>query len=276
MDLQAVKRLRNETGLGIFTCQKALTKAQGNYDKAIEILRQEGIKIAHKQQGRTSQEGALFIAINEAKTKASLIGIQSNTDFVAKSEKLQTYGKQLAQYAITANHTTKEELLQAQYQDTTYNEALLQLSARSKEKLEVTQYITVQGKFIGSYQHSNRLGAVVALSERPTKPEDITIADHLAIQIVGNNPLAIDADSVDPTILDKERTSTQTQMEKAGKPPQIIERIIDTKIKKFLEENTLLGQPFILDQNKSVAQIIKQISPTLTITASHRLEMKST
>ena len=111
MDLQAVKRLRNETGLGILTCQKALTKAQGNYNKAIEILRQEGIKIAHKQQGRTSQEGALFIAINEAKTKAILIGIQSNTDFVAKSDKLQTYGKQLAHYAIGANHITKEELL---------------------------------------------------------------------------------------------------------------------------------------------------------------------
>ena len=276
LDLKAVKKLRHETGLGILTCQKALEKANGDHEKAIEILRQEGIKIAHKQQRRDSEEGALFIATNKDKTKAVIIGIQSDTDFVAKSEKLQAYGKQLAQYAITAEHKTKKELLQAKDKETTYQEALLQLSAGFKEKLELTHYIVIQGKFIGSYQHSNRLGAVVALSERPKKTQDNAIADQLAIHIVGNNPLAIDSHSIDPTILAKERKSTQIQMEKAGKPTHIIEKIIDTKIKKFIEENTILGQPFILDQNKNVAQIIKQVSPTLTITNYHRLEMKST
>ncbi len=272
-----VLRLRKETGLGMSKCYKALNQANGNLNKAMDILRKEGVRIAHKRLDRTMPEGATFIHINSEKTFAVILFIGCETDFVARNETFKKLGNAMVATAAAKQTQEKKDLLSTPYQTTTFHEELVQLAGRFGENIALTHYETLAGTYISSYLHSRKLGAIAALNMKKLPTEEIEgVARHIAMQAVVSNPLAIDESNIDPTIITKEKESITSQLKEQGegKSPDIIERITQRKLDKFIKENILLTQPFVKNQKKTVSDILQAAAPNLAVTGFKRLEIK--
>ena len=262
---QDVNKLRQMTGAGMMDCKKALVESDGDFEKAIEILRKKGQKVSEKRAGRETREGAVFIKSNDDDTVAVLIALGCETDFVAKNEDFQNLGKEILELAFENRPSSIDELKGLKAGDLTIGEKVTELVGKIGEKIDVLAMETLEGEKVVTYIHAgNKLGVLVSL--KGAGDADVTAAGRdVAMQIAAMNPVAVDKDDVDSTTVEKELAIGREQALAEGKPEHIVDKIAQGKLNKFFKENTLLNQAFVKDSSKTVAQYLDSVKKGLTV-----------
>ena len=268
---QDVNKLRQMTGAGMMDCKKALTEADGDFEKAIEILRKKGQKVSASRSDRDAKEGSVFIKVSDDKKEAVLIALNCETDFVAKNEEFQTLGKLIADTAYANKPADKEALLNLKAGALTLNDKIVELVGKIGEKIEVSEYIHMKGETVVPYIHAgSKLGVLVSL--KGINGKDVTEAGKdVGMQIAAMNPVAVDEKSVDKTLIEKELEIAKAQILAEGKPENMVEKIAQGKLNKFFKESTLLHQAFVKDNSKTVAQYLDSVSKGLTVAEFKRV-----
>jgi elongation factor Ts len=253
-----VNKLRKHTGAGMMDCKKALTEAEGNFDKAIEILRLKGQKVAAKRGDRETGEGAILASPNASGTFGALIALNCETDFVAKNDDFVAVAQSILSVALDGNLTSKDELLTKTFpgESITIGEKITEQIGKIGEKIEIGTFDSLSGTQVSAYIHpGNRLATLVAF--------DGSVGDggrDVAMQAAAMAPIALDASTIPADIIEKERGIGKELAIQEGKPEEMAEKIAEGRLKKWFKEVTLVNQPFIKDGKMSVAQYIDSMS----------------
>jgi len=261
------------TGAGMMDCKKALTEADGDFDKAIEILRKKGQKVSASRSDRDAKEGSVFVKASDDKKEAVLIALNCETDFVAKNEEFQSLGNLIVDTAFSNKPASKEALLSIKVGDLTLNDRIVELVGKIGEKIEVSEYIHMKGEAVVSYIHAgSELGVLVSL--KGVNGKDVTDAGKdVGMQIAAMNPLGVDDKSVDKSLIEKELEIAKAQILAEGKPENMVEKIAQGKLQRFFKDNTLLAQPFVKDNSKTVAQYLDSVTKGLTVAEFKRVSI---
>jgi len=269
--LPKIKKLREITGVGFKDCKNAIDEANGDIEKSIEILRKKGIAKASKRMGRIAAEG--LVSIYEKSNKFSMVEINSETDFVAKNNDFIKFAEELSKLSI---HTLGkvDNLLKAKMENNKIVEAnLVSLISKIGEKITLRRsaYIGKDGSTNFSYIHAplnkntGKLGVLLSLETNKKVAEISVLGKQLSMQIAATSPLSIDKDTLDPNILNKEKEIITEELKNSGKNPKIVDKIATGKLNKFIEENTLLNQEWIMDNKKKVKDVLKESAGNDTI-----------
>ncbi|TCT22314.1 translation elongation factor Ts [Thiobaca trueperi] len=253
-----VKELRERTGAGMMECKGALVEANGDIEAAIEAMRKSGQAKAAKKSGRIAAEGVVMIAIADDRRRGVVVEINCETDFVGKDASFQAFAEAVVATALTsaaqdAAALASEPLAGDSAQ--TVDGAREALIAKIGENIQVRRLLRFDGVegALHSYRHGVRIGVVVDLVGG-----DEALGRDLAMHVAATNPLCIGADQVPAELLDKEREIFKAQALESGKPEAIVDKMIEGRMRKYLEEVTLLGQPFVKDPEQSVEKLLKQ------------------
>lgn len=264
-----VSKLRKITGAGMMDCKKALVEAEGDFDKAIEVLRKKGQKVAAKRADRESSEGAVIAKVNDNKTNGVIVSLNCETDFVAKNDSFVNLANELAQLAL--NHSSLESFLNANYNGISVSEKLIEQTGVIGEKIEIGGFKTLEAPFVGSYIHAgNKIATLVGLSASVENAG--TAAKDVAMQAAAMNPIALNEEGVDASIIEKEIEIAKDQLRAEGKPEQMLENIAKGKLKRFFKDNTLVNQAFIKDSKISVQDYINSYGD-VNITSFERVAL---
>jgi elongation factor Ts len=268
-----VNKLRQLTGAGMMDCKKALTETNGDFDAAVDYLRKKGQKISAARADRDAKEGAVIAKTSADKKTGVVILLSCETDFVAKNEDFVAFAHEVADLAL-ANKPADLDALKALTMGTaTLAERLMDQVGKIGEKVDVTRYEMLTGDNIVPYIHAgNRLGVLVALTTAPSENNAVAGKD-VAMQIAALNPIAIDKDGVDATVVAREIEIAKEQVRAEGKPENMIEKIAEGKLGKFYKESTLLNQEFVKDSSKTIAQMLDGVEKGLTVTAFKRVAL---
>lgn len=249
-----VNELRKMTGAGMMDCKKALTEADGDFDKAVEFLRKKGQKVSASRQDRSTSEGVVFVKVDAKGQDGYAITLQCETDFVAKNDDFQNLGNKIAD-AVDSTVSSIEDVMNLDVDGQKVSELLVESMGKIGEKLEIGAFAKVTGEKVIPYIHAgSKLGVLVALNGG-SDPE--IIGKDLAMQIAAMNPIAIDSSGVDQDTIAKEKEIGREQALAEGKPENIVDKIAEGKVNKFLKENTLLGQSFVKDNSITVEKYLK-------------------
>ena len=266
-----VNELRKMTGAGMMDCKKALIEADGDQEKAIDILRTKGQKVSASRADRNATEGVVFIKTSDDAKESVLIALACETDFVAKNEEFQAVGQKIVEIAFEQNPTSIEELLGLNFDNITVAEKLTELIGKIGEKLEVAYYERMSGEVIVPYIHAgSKLGVLVSLTNA-NGSDVVTAGKDVAMQIAAMRPVAVSKDSVDQATIDHELAIGREQALAEGKPEQIIDKIAQGKLNKFFQENTLLAQKFVKDNSMTIEQYLNSVHNGLTVTEFKRI-----
>ncbi len=270
---QEVNKLRTMTGAGMMDCKKALTEANGDFEKAIEILRKKGQKVSASRLDKDAKEGSVFVKTSDDKKEAVLIALNCETDFVAKNEEFQNLGKLIAETAFAKKPADKDALLAEQVGSLSINERITELVGKIGEKLEITAFVHMKGEAVIPYIHSgSKLGVLVSL--KGVNGKDVTEAGKdVGMQIAAMSPVAVDEKQVDKTLIEKELEIAKAQILAEGKPENMVEKIAQGKLNKFFKDNTLLPQIFVKDNSKTVAQYLDSVTKGLTVVEFKRISI---
>ena len=263
--LNNIKKLREITGVGFKDCKIALDENQGDIEKSIEFLRKKGIAKASKKMSRTASEGLALV--QEAEGKISIIEINSETDFVAKNENFITFCKELSEINFLTKANLKKLENTKMKNGTLVKDNLVNLIAKIGEKITIRRanfFDNSKGQNF-FYVHSaieKNIGKIVSIVKIDgiTKDKNEDLGIKIAMHIAASSPLAIDKEGIDKKIVDKELEIIRAEIENSGKPPQMVEKISNGKISKFLNDNSLLNQIWIMDSKKKVSDILKENS----------------
>jgi elongation factor Ts len=266
---QDINKLRQATGAGMMDCRKALTESNGDFEAAIDWLRKQGQKVAAKRSDREAKEGVV-IAKPTADNKAGIVlCISCETDFVSKNADFVAFATSIADAAISADVKSVDELNAVEINGAKVADLINDKLAAIGEKIEIQKFERVEAPFVTSYIHgANRMGVLVGLS---VAAEDA--GKDVAMQIAAMNPLAIDETGVDIATLEREKEIAIEQIKAEGKPAEMAEKIAAGKVNRFLKDNTLLAQPFVKDNAKSVGDYLKSVDANLTVTAFKRVAL---
>jgi elongation factor Ts len=267
---QDVNKLRQLTGAGMMDCKKALTEAEGDFEKAIDILRKKGQKISAARADRTASEGAVFVKTNDTKTEGIVISLNCETDFVAKNDDFVALGNKILDKVFEANPSSVEEINALVVEGKTVAEHLTEMVGKIGEKIEVGAYEKVSGERIISYLHGTRVGVLVALKNVNGSSVEEAGKD-VAMQIAAMKPVALDKDDVDAATIEREIEIGKEQARQEGKPEAMLEKIAQGKLNRFYKDSTLLNQEFVKDNSKSVAQYLESVHKGLTVSAFKRV-----
>lgn len=249
-----VKQLREMTGAGMMDCKKALGETDGNMDDAVEFLRKKGMAGADKKAGRTAAEGVVAIAISDDKKKAAIVEANCETDFVAKGDEFKGFADEVAQIILNTGCVDVDALLNEKMANgQTIDERRREMVGKIGENMAIrrAELVETSGQ-IGQYQHGEKIGVVVAMDGG----DDALIRD-IAMHVAAAKPSAISADDVDQEMVEKERKFQIEQAQDSGKPAEIIEKMIEGRMRKYLQEITLLGQAFVKDPDQTVEKLLK-------------------
>jgi elongation factor Ts len=268
---QDVNKPRTMTGAGMMDCKKALTEADGDFEKAIEILRKKGQKVSASRSDKDAKEGSVFIKSSEDKNEAVLIALNCETDFVAKNDEFQNLGKLIAQTAYARKSSDKEALLKEKVGDLTINEKITELVGKIGEKLEISAFVHMKGEAVVPYIHAgSKLGVLVSL--KGVNGKDVSDAGKdVGMQIAAMNPVAVDETNVDKSVIEKELEIAKALIIAEGKPANMVEKIAQGKLQKFFKDNTLVHQAFVKDSSKTVAQYLDSVSKGLAVAEFKRV-----
>ncbi|MEM9361299.1 MAG: translation elongation factor Ts [Bacteroidota bacterium] len=265
-----VNKLRKMTGAGMMDCKKALVEAEGDFDKAIEILRKKGQKVAAKRADRDSSEGAAIAKVNGSQSSGVIISLNCETDFVAKNDSFVTLANELAELAL--DFSDKDAFLSASFNGMTVAEKLTEQTGVIGEKIEIGSFAKLDAPFVGSYIHAgNKIATLVGLSASVDGAAQA--AKDVAMQAAAMNPVALNEEGVDQATIDKEIEIAKDQLRQEGKPEAMLENIAKGKLKRFFKDNTLVNQAFIKDSKQSVAQYVKTVDSGLEITGFQRVAL---
>jgi elongation factor Ts len=270
---QDVNKLRNMTGAGMMDCKKALTEAEGDFEKAVEILRKKGQKVSASRSDKDAKEGSVFVKTSADNKESVLIALNCETDFVAKNEEFQNLGKLIAETAFNTKAADKDALMAAKAGDLTILEKITELVGKIGEKLEVSAYVRLTGEAVVPYIHAGgKLGVLVSL-KGVNGASVVDAGKDVGMQIAAMNPVAVDETSVDSSTIEKELEIAKAVIRAEGKPENMVEKIAQGKLQKFFKESTLVHQSFVKDNTKTVAQYLDSVSKGLAVAEFKRVSI---
>jgi elongation factor Ts len=267
-----VGKLRKQTGSGMMDCKKALVEANGDFDLAVDILRKKGQKVAAKRADRQAMEGVVIAKNNDANSKAILISLNCETDFVAKNEDFIAIAQDILDTAVSADLFSAESIHELKLSNgMTVAEKVLEQTGVIGEKIEISAQL-IEDVQVSSYIHAgNRLATLVGFNATT----DLQVARDVAMQVAAMNPLAVDKDGIDQETIDRELEIAKDLARQEGKPEEMLEKIAFGRLNKFYKENTLLNQAFIKDGKKTVAQYLKDQDDSLSVTCFKRVGLSN-
>ena len=268
-----VNKLRQMTGAGMMDCKKALQETNGDFDAAVDFLRKKGAKISANRADRDAKEGAIIAKVSTDGKLGVIVQLSCETDFVAKNEDFVAFTHKLADIAI-ANKAASIDALKALPMDgLTVADKITEQVGKIGEKIDVVKYEIVNSENIVPYIHAgNKLSVLVSLNLAPSEGNFVAGKD-VAMQIAALNPVAVDKDGVDQTIIEREIAIGMDQARAEGKPEAMLEKIAQGKLGKFYKENTLLNQEFVKDSSKTIAQMLDEVEKGLTVTSFKRISL---
>ncbi|MEN8763516.1 MAG: translation elongation factor Ts [Thiogranum sp.] len=265
-----VKELRQRTGCGMMECKKALVEADADMEAAAEALRKSGLAKADKKAGRVAAEGIVVVEVSGDGKAAAMAEVNSETDFVAKKEDFQNFARAVVQRVLNDMPTDMDALLAMPLEagGETVEEARRSLVASIGENINVRRFVRLEAAAgaMSSYLHGNRIGVLVDVESG-----DTDLARDIAMHIAASKPVCVDESGVAQELLDKEKEIFSAQAEASGKPAAIIEKMVSGRIRKFLGEITLLGQPFVKDPDQTVGKLLQAAGAS--VRAFERLEL---
>jgi elongation factor Ts len=249
-----VNKLRQITGAGMMDCKKALVEAEGDFDKAIELLRKKGQKVAANRADRESTEGVVIAKVNDDNTRGVIVSLNCETDFVAKNESFIALANDFADLALQTS--SKEELLAKDYKGITVADKLIEQTGVIGEKIEIGDYRILEAPYVGFYIHAgNKIGVLTGLSSGSDNAAEV--AKNVAMQAAAMNPIALNEEGVDQEIIEKEIEIAKDQLRQEGKPEAMLDNIAKGKLNRFFKDNTLVNQEYIKDNKLTVAAYAK-------------------
>jgi len=255
-----VKELRERTGAGMMECKKALVEVDGDIDAAIDLMRKSGAAKAEKKAGRTAAEGLIVFKSTADGKNAAMVEVNCETDFVTKSDDFLNFSSEVAQLILDQKPADIEAAQALTMADgETVAAATKNLIAKVGENMNVRRFVnkTTDG-VLGCYLHGGRIGVLVEL-----QGGDEALAKDIAMHVAASNPACVSEADVDPALIEKEKEIFAAQAAESGKPAEIIEKMIGGRIKKFLKEITLTGQPFVKNPDQTVEQLLKEAGATV-------------
>ncbi len=265
-----VQKLRKSTGAGMMDCKKALQEAEGDFEKAVEIIRKKGQAIASKRADREAGEGNVQAKVSG--NYGAVISLNCETDFVAKNEAFVNFARSILDLAVSEKPADLESLKALPMDGKTVAEKVTEQSGSIGEKLELTYFGSIEAEKVQAYNHfSNNLATLVGFNKADV---DEQVAKDVAMQIAAMSPVAIDKADVPADVIEKERKIGREKALEEGKPENIVDRIAEGMVGKFLKENTLLNQEFTKDSKKTVGQYIKEADKDLKVTGFKRFSVK--
>lgn len=247
-----VKELRERTGAGMMECKRALVETGGDMEAAVLILKKSGQAKADKKSGRVAAEGRIAIAVDGK--RAAMVEVNSETDFVAKDDNFASFAEAVADCVLQGKAADVESLASAAIDgDKTIEAARTELVTKVGENISVRRFARLTGAdHLGCYAHGARIGVLVSLAGG-----NDDLARDIAMHVAATNPAFIDADAVPAEILERERRVFWSQAKDSGKPPEIVAKMVEGRLAKYLKEITLLGQPFVKDDDLTVGKLLE-------------------
>ena len=275
-----VKELRERTGAGMMDCKKALVETDGDIEKAIDYLREKGIMKAQKKAGRIAAEGLVRVAFGEGNKTASIVEVNSETDFVAKNEEFIEFVEDLAKEVLVKGNMPMEQFMAEPFGEGTVQETLTAKVAKIGENLSIRRFAKVEEDgvvYVGYTHGGGRIGVIVGIKTDAAADEIAAVGKDVAMQVASMNPKFVNEDGVDPEYLENEKKILTEQVLNEGKKPEMVDRIVAGKIKKELKEVCLLDQPFVKDGDVSVQQYVanaaKEIGKDMEVVSMIRYEV---
>ena len=271
-DIKAVdvQKLRKATGAGMMDCKQALQEADGDFDKAVEVIRKKGKAIANKRADREASEGNVQAKVEG--NYGAMISLNCETDFVAKNENFVKFSSSILDLAIAEKPADLEVLKALPFEGKTVAEVVTEQSGTIGEKLELAYFDFIEAEKIQAYNHfGNNLATLVGFNKADVEEQ---VAKDVAMQIAAMAPVAVDKDDVPAEVIEQEKRIGREKALQEGKPENIVDRIAEGMVNKFLKEATLLNQDFTKDSKKSVGQYIKEADKELKVTGFKRFSVK--
>ena len=264
-DIEKVKQLRQSTGAGFKDCNAAIQEANGDLEKAVEILRVKGISKASKKMSREAKEGVVAVSGNSKKT--SMIEVNCETDFVAKNEDFINFVKELSEINNDCNSEIKKVKSSKMKNSQTVDENLVAIIAKIGEKITIgrTKTISHNNSINFNYLHTivkdnlSKLAVIISLETNDTSDKVKSFGKQLSMHIAASNPISLNKDGIDKDILKKEEELVAEELKNTGKPDDIVKKISLGKINKFKEDNSLLSQAWVMEPKKKVNDVVKEL-----------------
>lgn len=270
---QEVNKLRQMTGAGMMDCKKALTEAEGDFEKAVDLLRKKGQKVSASRADRETKEGVVVTHVNADNTEGIILSLTCETDFVAKNEEFGTFANAILNLAVKHNAQSVEEIQAIPYDNITVGEKIIEMTGKIGEKIEISHFERINGESVVNYIHSNgKLGVLVGLKNGNGAQVEEAGKD-VAMQIAAMSPVAVDKNGVDATLVEREIEIGKEQARTEGKPEEMLEKIALGKLNKFYKENTLLSQTFVKDNSLTIAQYLDSVVKGLTVVEFKRISI---
>ena len=264
-----INKLRQATGAGMMDCRKALTESNNDFEAAIDWLRKQGQKVAAKRSDREAKEGVVIAKTTPDHKAGIVLCISCETDFVSKNADFVAFAQSIADAAISNNVKSAEELNAVEINGAKVSDMINDKLSSIGEKIEIQKFERIEAPFVASYIHgANRMGVLVGMNKEATDA-----GKDVAMQIAAMNPLAIDESAIDPATIAREKNIAIEQIKAEGKPAEMAEKIALGKVNKFLKDNTLLAQPFVKDNAKSVGDYLKATDADLKLTEFKRVAL---
>jgi len=270
---QDINKLRQMTGAGMMDCRKALTETNGDFEAAIDWLRKQGQKVAAKRSDREAKEGVVIAKTTADNKTGIVVCVSCETDFVSKNADFVAFAQTIADAAITNNVKSLDELNNTTVNGSKVSDLVNDKLASIGEKIGITKFERVDAPYVASYIHgAYRIGVLVGLSK-----EAAEAGKDVAMQIAALNPVAVDAESVPPDVIAREKDIALEQLKNdpkmAGKPADMLDKIAGGKLNAFFKEQTLVAQPFVKDGGKTVGDYLKSVNSDLKVTAFKRVAL---
>jgi elongation factor Ts len=266
-----VAKLRRVTLAGMMDCKKALEESEGNFDKAIEIIRKKGQAVANKRADRDATEGVVFSKVTPDGKMGAIIVLNSETDFVAKNADFIAFATKIIDLALAKNPDDLEALKSLPLDGGTVASKIVEYLGIIGEKVELSYYEKIEAPHVQAYIHpGSKLATLVGFTKSGL---DIQVYKDIAMQVAAMNPVAVDKDFVKPETIAQEIEIGKEQARRDGKPEEMLEKIAQGKLAKFFKESTLLNQDFVKDNKMTIKQYLQSASKDLTVTDFKRYSL---
>ena len=268
-----VAKLRKMTGAGMMDCKKALQEANGDFDKATQIIRKKGQAVASKRADREASEGIVLAKASHDRTKGFMIVLNCETDFVAKNDNFVKFAESILDLSLENQPANLDELKSLTLGGKTVSDAVTEQIGIIGEKLDLSFYDMIDSTQVTAYIHpGNKLASMIGLNKIVS---DEQIGKDVAMQVAAMSPVAVDKDDISQEVQDREIEIGKEQARREGKPEQILEKIAMGKLNKFFKEYTLLNQDFVKEHKKTIKQYLQEKDKDLTVTGFVRFGLKN-
>jgi elongation factor Ts len=266
-----VARLRKVTMAGMMDCKKALEESNGDFDKAIEIIRKKGQAVANKRADRDATEGVVLSKVTSNSKMGAMIVLNSETDFVAQNAEFVTLASKILDLAIAKNPANLDELKALPMENSKVGDKVTEFVGIIGEKLELAYFEKIEAAHVQAYVHpGNRLATLVGFSKAGL---NVQVYKDVAMQVAAMNPVAVDKADVPEKVIAQETEIGKEQARRDGKPEEMLEKIAQGKLSKFYKESTLLNQEYIKDNKMNIRQYLQSVDKQLTVTAFKRYSL---